>query len=362
METAHNRENNLNFVRFFAASIVIYGHSQAVIGGPMIWALHGPLASLGVTIFFVVSGYLISDSWERNPNPVSYFRNRALRIFPALIVVVVLSALVVGPLFTSLPVSEYFSHPFFLRYLLNIPLYTIYALPAVFDQNPMHDVVNGSLWSLAPEFLCYILVAAIGMFQYRKWLFVAAFAFLGGVSIYQRYYDGPQAVIYAADAFQAAVVMTYFMIGAIIRHFRIPLNAWVAVALIAVYFAFPAGVYPAIIAYKWVLISYVVLTFGLMKTPIIKDWGSFRGIPNDVSYGLYLYAFPIQQMLYYVTKGQIGFWTMFSATFLLSLVCATISWRLVEAPALRLKRKESYENTRILTLSGSTQEPARLRK
>lgn len=127
------------------------------------------LANIGVGIFFVISGYLITKSWERGPQAFNYLKKRALRIFPGLIVVVFLTVFLLGPFVTTLSLNNYFSNPQTWSYLLTILIFPLYyggsyfALPGVFENNPFPNVVNGSLWFLPHMLLLYIVVLALGL-------------------------------------------------------------------------------------------------------------------------------------------------------------------------------------------------------
>lgn len=106
------KSNNLNALRLIAAGLVLYGHSFVFLG------LHEPyflswlhLGTLGVYIFFTISGFLVSQSWDRDPHLLRFFIRRALRIFPGLFVCLLLSILVLGPLVSTLPTKDYFFTP-----------------------------------------------------------------------------------------------------------------------------------------------------------------------------------------------------------------------------------------------------------
>lgn len=331
----NERRNNLTFVRFVAACIVVIGHAQAIVGHIQTQIFGGSVAVVGVMVFFAISGYLITDSWERNPSLGIFFANRCLRIFPALAVVTILTAFVLGPTITSLSVGDYFSNPNLLYFLRNLWLYTTYFLPSVFEHNPIPNAVNGSLWSLAPEFLCYTIVAAVGLSSpnLRGYAFFALFIGLAAACFYYPSYTGPQIVFYATDAFQAASVMMFFMVGAMIRLFRVPLNVYVAAALLVGYFLFPGGSPYVRLTLNWLVLSYFALSFGFASFPILNRWDR----PGDFSYGIYLYAFPIQQTLWYLLDGRISAAEMIASSLVLSVAAGVGSWHLVEKHALKLK-------------------------
>lgn len=166
MENVH--KNNFTLLRIAAAFLVFYGHGYILFGTPgpnsVLFRAVSP-GALGVSIFFSISGYLIAASWDRDGNVWRFFIKRALRIFPALIVVVVLSIFCLGGALTTLEAKTYFLHSDTYRYLLNIPLKAHFSLPGVFAHTPYPNVVNGSLWSLFPEVLMYVLIFVAGIFE-----------------------------------------------------------------------------------------------------------------------------------------------------------------------------------------------------
>ena len=153
--TAH-RSNNLDALRLVGALAVIFGHAYHIVGRPFENPVVAgyPVQTLGVIIFFSISGYLITASWSRTRNPVSYLAARSLRIFPALVVVVLVCMFVIGPVVSVLPNSQYFDAPNFWSYLGNIILRPQYELPGVWGDHPYPNAVNGSLWTLPAEFFC----------------------------------------------------------------------------------------------------------------------------------------------------------------------------------------------------------------
>lgn len=333
------RENNLNFLRFLAASFVVFSHSQAVVGAPITRILGELVSDFSVMAFFIISGYLITDSWERSDKAISYVANRCLRIFPALAVVTFLCAVVLGPLTTDLQLNAYFTDFGFYNYFRNIALYAVYSLPGVFAQNHIPYAVNGSLWSLAPEFFCYVLVAIVGLsirVRARSYVYVLLSIICVGTVFYFSTYDGPPLVIYGSDLKSTSKVVAFFMAAAVFRYFGVKFKLSIAVAMMAIYSAL-WSVFPThyLFFVKLICVTYFVLAVGLTPLPIIKDWGK-RG---DYSYGIYLYAFPIQQTIYHLTDGNISAGLMIVLSFVLSCICGAASWHLVEKQFLKLKPK-----------------------
>ena len=120
---------------------------------------------MAVLIFFVISGYLVTQSFDRTPDAVRFFLARALRIFPGLFAALLLTVLVLGPAMTSLPLSRYFTDPATAVYVpINMTLvFMQYPLPGVFASNPGGQAANAVLWTLEYEFFMYAVVLALGM-------------------------------------------------------------------------------------------------------------------------------------------------------------------------------------------------------
>ena len=173
--TLKHNENNLDFLRFIAASLVIISHSSALAGSgvePFYWLTkqQGTLGELCVGVFFIISGYLICASYIKTQNVFKYFYARALRIFPGLVIVLLVAVFIVGPCFTNLKLKDYFNNPATFTYLRTVDLYQIqFSLPGVmFSSGKSGTSVNGSLWTLSYEFTCYIMVAILGLARVLK--------------------------------------------------------------------------------------------------------------------------------------------------------------------------------------------------
>ena len=156
-------KNSLDLLRLLASTMVLFSHQFALMGLSepqfMGWNTWG---GAGVTIFFFLSGWLVWASWERDPHAWRFFLRRSLRIFPGLWVVCLLSIFLLGPLVTTLSLSDYFGSAVTWRYFWTALFLTPYVLPGVFVGNAMPGIVNGSLWTLPVEYFCYITVAVIG--------------------------------------------------------------------------------------------------------------------------------------------------------------------------------------------------------
>ena len=179
---SHN--NAFDALRLFAASLVLLSHCYPLTGHrePFLDRTGISLGDVGVLMFFAMSGFLVTRSWTSQPEPGAYALKRALRLFPALIVVVVLTALVLGPLVTTLPVGRYLAAPGTYLYVVKCSLLWTFQnqLPGVFAGNVYPAAVNGSLWTLPVEALAYAVVAGVGLTVGLRRAWPALAAIIGG--------------------------------------------------------------------------------------------------------------------------------------------------------------------------------------
>lgn len=327
--------NNFGALRLLAAMMVIYGHGLELEGAPPFILWNFAVSRIGLDLFFCISGYLVYDSWLRDPTLGVFLAKRALRIFPALIVCVLLTVFVLGPSSTKLPLSVYFTHHGTWQYLLNIALYLKLYLPGLFTLRQDGGAVNGSLWSLFPEVLCYLALPLVWLSprRGRPLLLLVIGAACGASGLYMfNYHPDGYGLIYSADPKYVLVQVPFFTAGAFWREvqlrapniFRLDL----AVILCASNFVLPLLVGTQSVYFEWLTLSYVLIALGRASTPLLCQATMF----GDLSYGAYLYAFPVQQrVLDHMQSFAIPICTA------ITLVIALLSWHLIEQPALRLK-------------------------
>ena len=181
MRTTNNRATGFDYLRLVLSSGVILWHTVMTSYGPAAqlllpsWVRALEFAIL--LMFFMLSGFLVAGSLERCQTLWQFAGLRILRIVPALSMEVFLSALLLGPLFTTIALRDYFSDPMFSSYFLNIVGDIHFYLPGMFPDNPTPAMVNMQLWTIPYELYCYIgliLVAALGLVKRRQWLLIAA--------------------------------------------------------------------------------------------------------------------------------------------------------------------------------------------
>lgn len=335
-------KNNFDLLRLFASFLVVYGHAYPLTGNPSPSFMGNSVQAIGIKIFFVISGYLVMSSWQRDPSVYRFLIRRGLRIVPALVVLIVLSIVLIGPVFSQLGIHEYFSNGRAWSYLSNIALYIQYDLPGVFLNNPYPVAVNGSLWSLPIEVVMYLigpLAWSLGFLFFRRGVFGITLAALG-LMIFSHYFlriqaVPPATVIYGSSVASFLDVSPYFLFGGVISlarfekvlNIQLALFVWCAISLIKL----PADMSEIAL---WFVLTYVVLSFGLAQSRA-GDWLTSKG---DISYGVYLYGFPVQQGVSMLLPiAFLGPWVNFLIALPIVIVLSVFSWKLVERPVLKLK-------------------------
>jgi peptidoglycan/LPS O-acetylase OafA/YrhL len=338
------KRNSFAFLRFLFASLVILAHAYPLGGFPArpfegFSRWQESWGGFAVAGFFVLSGFLITRSYTTSPSPWRFIWHRVLRIFPGFLVCLVFTAFVAAPLlylrdtggftgFLSLKPWRYLAANGLLRHRLT----TLGNLPALV---PYPGQLNASLWTLDYEFRCYLAVAvlgACGMLARCRSLVLGAFLFLWGVFVLNRAVPGAAAGIvpWFADA-QLVRLSTLFFAGAVLFLYadRVPFTPGLAaLAAVVLVVSLRERFYHQAAPFA---VTYLVLWLGV-KVPLANfgRWG-------DLSYGLYLYGFPVEQLLAAARIHRAGLVVYLSVAFLMTLGLAALSWRYVEEPCLRLK-------------------------
>jgi peptidoglycan/LPS O-acetylase OafA/YrhL len=336
MRTTNNRATGFDYLRLVLSSGVILWHTVMTSYGPAAqlllpsWVRALEFAIL--LMFFMLSGFLVAGSLERCQTLWQFAGLRILRIVPALSMEVFLSALLLGPLFTTIALRDYFSDPMFSSYFLNIVGDIHFYLPGMFPDNPTPAMVNMQLWTIPYELYCYIgliLVAALGLVKRRQWLLIAAsvlqvaFIVRGWNSSY-----APQQI-----ALSGNLLVLMFFWGVIFYEYRerIPYDRFLGISALVLMLALLST--QSLRNVAAIPAAYLTIYLGLQNPP-----RSRIVLSGDYSYGLYLYGFPLQQAVASFGPSVHHWYFNFLIAYPLALLCAVFSWWVLEKRALALRR------------------------
>lgn len=333
--------NSFGVLRCLMAALVLVSHSYlfktgSAAGEPLTAWTGWSLGEHAVQVFFFLSGLLVAQSFDRSRGIVDFATARSLRIFPGLIVCVLLTALVLGPALSALPPSSYFASLALPAYILKtLSLSTGSApLPGLFEAVPLAGRVNTSLWTLKYEVICYAglaLAGGLGLFRFGLKSAALLAAGLAALTLLGERPADPGDFTFFDNVryfvlFFAPGVLAYLVRG------RLVISGGAIIALLALYVAARATPFNEITTA--LLLGYASLWLAS------KTFGPLRGFCNrfDLSFGIYIYAGPIQQALIETFPGvpPLG---IALAAFAFALPLALLSWVIVERPALGLRHR-----------------------
>lgn len=353
--SAAGSANNFDTLRLLFAVLVILSHSFPLTRGsndtePLSRLTLGQVTfgNISVWAFFVISGFLITRSWQRSPKVLKYLKRRVARIYPGFIVTAVVTALAIVP-FAADPASyRPISLGQFLGHTLRLDTF---PTSPVFVHNPGGGALNGSLWSVPYEFWCYLGVMTLGLaglLQRRAWV-VALFAAVVALHLYMDVSGWKPSGSVLGQIFGYppfwATVLPYYLAGTIFQLYGGPqllsrrLLA-VAAGVVAVSVFIPHG----LVVSLPVCGSYLLM--GLAYLPWLHPLSLGRF--GDFSYGTYLYAYPIQQLLVMRVHGNISPWLLFAEATPLTLGAGALSWFLVERHFLERNSVKRHEGMLVV--------------
>ena len=327
-------------LRLALAVIVLLMHSISVSYGPpfdaQFWQtpffmqVHAAL----LPMFFALSGFLVTSSALRTARLDIFLAHRALRIVPALFTEVMLTVFILGPLLTTWALSDYFASPLVRQYFLNIVGSVHFYLPGLFETNPVVGVVNVNLWTLRPEFYCYICMSAImasGIVRSPRNHSILA---LIGTAAYVAYLSQHQWGQKAGGPLAWHVLVYAFLLGSVAYHWssRIVIDGRLCIA--ASILTYAALSYPPATIIALGALTYCMIYLGMVRLPM-PAWLKGR----DISYGIYLYGFPMQQtIVFLLPKEAHAWWIVFPIALVTATAFSILSWHAIEKPTLGLKK------------------------
>ena len=337
------RANSIALLRLLLAGLVVYGHAWFLGGfGPDPLAHHlfagaTNFAEIGVRGFFVISGYLVLQSERRMPSTRAFLWNRGLRIYPGLWLCLGLTGLVLPAAMWSVgaggpqnwgAATGYVWHNFILPR-------TEVGIGQIFSTNPNPGDLNGSLWTLPYEMGCYIAMAAAGWLGLTRsrtlwpWL-------TGGALLALYLFDLLQPTHALFFKTEGRGLSAWFICGAMLalipeEILRRRLTGWMAAGAAVIFIAGAQAGIPGIVGPVTLAVIVLWLAWHLPLADLERRVG------GDYSYGLYIYAYPVQQLLVVTGLTALGFVPYCAGALLLTLPLAVLSWHLLEKHALRLK-------------------------
>jgi peptidoglycan/LPS O-acetylase OafA/YrhL len=355
----NTRDNNFNLLRFLAAVLVLYAHSYyltASQGDVFAKFLGIDGGKIALDVFFITSGFLVANSLFIRNNPLAFIWARILRIYPALIVAVLFCIVAVGLFFTTETTSNYLSDPQTQRFLLkNTTMFSIYVewnLPGVFLNNPHSRALNGSLWTLPVEIRMYVYLFLLGtsLIYLQRWINKNIFKFIFlsialiaiaiqtfsyiygsmptyGTCFFNVFFRGPP----PSDALR---LFTSFFIGSAFYMWRdhIVISSKLFFAILFLFFLLVIYDKKLFLICYSILLPYLVFYLAYIPKGTIRRFNHF----GDYSYGLYIYAFPVQQSIAALFPN-ISVSKMILLAFVISFILAFLSWHLIEKRCLKMK-------------------------
>ena len=326
-------ENNFEFIRIVSAALVIFGHSYPLYGigfvpsiafvGVHTWAVY---------IFFSLSGFLVGNSFKNSTNLMSYFKKRFYRIYPGLTSTILLTILLGGFISTSGFVNYWLSHQW-LTYLRNLLLFPVYSISDLFSTNPYPWAINGSIWTIPIEIFCYISIPVILYKKIRKFSNLALLLIVfmcGYLSIILP--TGENRLVFYGTAIKDGLsVAVYFFSGSFFANISNKFLRFDLALLALLSNMLLFSVRPSVALHMtWFVLPYIIVTFGLAKTPFISRIGDY----GDPSYGMYLLGFPIQQSVIYFLP-QLSHLASVVIVLLIAIPLSYLSWWRIEKPILK---------------------------
>jgi peptidoglycan/LPS O-acetylase OafA/YrhL len=333
------RNNALNAWRLALATGVILWHSFPLTGRHVPFtAGYQFLSQVFVDGFFAISGFLITSSWLHNPRLRDYLVARGLRIFPGLWVCVVITAFVIAPVSVAVQggsVAHVLRSGAPIDYVVNNALLNVFysGIDGTPRGVPFPGTWNGSTWTLIPELFCYIAVAGFGVtgLLHRRWLLPALMALMVMCSVLVTPWNG------FAELWTPAAIGTRFAVmflaGALLHQYQQVIPARWSLVAISAAIVLAANWLPNYRVFAAIPLAYAILVSGsLLHNKRLQ-------LRTDLSYGVYIYAFPMQQLLIVCGLGGLHPLVFFPVAALATLPLAAMSWCLVEKHAIALKSR-----------------------
>jgi peptidoglycan/LPS O-acetylase OafA/YrhL len=331
---ANGYTTGFDYLRIGLALAVLCWHSIWISGSQdldvALWS--GPFRVFPAAIlpmFFALSGFLVSNSFQRT-RLHEFVTLRIIRLVPALAVEITLSALLIGAVFTALPWTDYFTNPQFYAYFLNIIGIVHRELPGVFADNAAPNLVNGQLWTIPYELECYLALILLSVFALigRRGIFLGVLIALAISLTLWKWHDAAPDDMQTDVGGRVLVLCFLAAVAIFLYRDKIPYSAgWAIASAFAALILLPMPATAYLAAFP---IAYLTVWLGLSRPPAIPF--------GDLSYGIFLFHFPVEQTVMHLFPGIHAWWPLTLIALPVTIAFAWLSWNVVESPVLARKK------------------------
>jgi len=328
--------NSFDLIRHIAALSVLFCHHYAISGfrEPSVGGLFS-VGGLAVVVFFSISGYLVAKSFGRCTDFLDFIGRRSRRIFPGYVACCFLMIYLLGFAYSDLTIAQFSSKAAYFDMLVSYSVFVYPTIPKVFDGYHLNMAVNGSLWTLSVEFMCYLLLGAVLSLSKSFKPVLLTIALLVAAYLWIVATQSTQTVWYVPGHLVTSFAASFF-VGSLLGMTEVSWkakNARLWLGLSACTLLYVTNGKPEAMIFAHLLIPIITIFIGTSFSERVVA-GKY-----DISYGIYIYAFPVQQII--VNATPLGFWTSMVASFVVTIALATASWRLIEKPAIGLGKKQA---------------------
>jgi peptidoglycan/LPS O-acetylase OafA/YrhL len=331
-----HKDNNFGFLRLLFAYLVIVAHASVLPSANStyqhIYPIIYPLAngSLPVEGFFLISGYLIYKSYTQSSSAISYFSKRILRIYPGFIAASLFCLLIVAPISGGVEVLKALSLTDWLQHVLKMLALLQVSITGSFPNN--HLPLNSPMWTIKFEFICYLLVPLFVIFLKKKSQLFVLFVCVASLHVLSIHLDWHKTIPFI---YKFSKLLSAFLVGSLFYVYREHIVWRKTYSLIAVLILIPILYLPYLADIGLMLCGgYLLFNFAFhYPNKVLANVGK----NTDISYGVYLYAWPINGMLVQFIPG--GAWLHLGLTIILASVFGYLSWRLIEKPFMQMKHR-----------------------
>ena len=358
LENIYNpKDNSFDLLRFTLAYAVLIYHSYILLGtGHDIFTNYFKNITLGtfaVGGFFALSGFFITASFLNTDNFISYLKKRLLRIIPAFLVSLLLIIFIIVPIASSQEIN-YFSlekdTP--LYFLLNSIFFHIFnyswSVNGVFEFLPFPNSLNGSMWTLKHEFAAYLIMPLILVLAFKNRvgflltsLVIVILAILNVLFSYKIFnFPCCSMWVFSSNEYNSFILFfSFFLIGSNLYLFKDKVILSYRLVLVFIFLIFISNKYqgPTLI-FLMLFLPYILIYVGsVFKYKFFTKYG-------DYSYGVYIYAFPLQQFLIYLYYENLTIGRFIFLASVITLIISILSWHLIEKNFLKMKRLKNAKN------------------